>query len=194
MSDAQPVRGTGEHRTASTNGLAPVVETERLILRSFRREDLDQHAATMADPRVTQYLTGEPLNREDAWRRLMMAVGQWPLLGYGYWAVVLKDDGRLVGHCGFADLQRDMQPSIADEPEMGWIFDPSVHGRGIAFEACTAALAWADSNLAAQSYPAIISLDNQASMRLAERLGFERLPDATYKNEPVALFRRPAAR
>ena len=173
---------------------APRLETERLVLRGFRRDDLDAHAATLENPAVTRYLTGEAFSREDAWRRLMMAVGQWPLLGYGYWAVTLKDGGRLIGQCGFADFQRAMEPDISGEPEMGWIFDPSVHGQGIAFEACAAALAWAESNIGADSYPAIISPDNEPSIRLAGRLGFEREADATYKDEVVALFRRAARR
>jgi RimJ/RimL family protein N-acetyltransferase len=173
---------------------APVLETERLILRGFRREDLDDHAATLGNPAVTRYLTDEPMSREDSWRRLTMAVGQWPLLGYGYWAVVLKESGRVVGHCGFADMHRAMKPSISGEPEMGWIFDPSVHGLGVAFEACAAALDWADSELEADSYPAIISLENEPSIRLAQRLGFERLPNAIYRDEPVALFRKAARR
>jgi RimJ/RimL family protein N-acetyltransferase len=169
---------------------APTLETERLILRGFERRDLDDHAATLGNPETTRFLTGEPFSREEAWRRLMMAVGQWPLLGYGYWAVELKADGRMVGQAGFADFERDLKPDISGEPEMGWIFDPAVHGQGIAFEACAAALRWADANLEAKGYPAIISLDNGPSIRLAERLGFERLPDAVYKDETVALFRR----
>ena len=173
---------------------APRLETERLVLRGFRRDDLDDHAATLASPTVTRYLTDEPMSREDAWRRLMMSVGQWPLLGYGYWAVVLRDSGRVVGHCGFADMQRAMEPDISGEPEMGWIFDPVVHGQGIAFEACATALNWADRELDAPSYPAIISVDNEPSIRLAHRLGFDRLPDGVYREEPVALFRRPARR
>lgn len=173
---------------------APRLETERLVLRAFERGDLDDHAATLADPAVTHYLTDEPFSREDSWRRLMMAVGQWPLLGYGYWAVELKESGRVVGHCGFADMERAMEPGISGEPEMGWIFDRSVQGQGIAFEACTAALDWADKELDAPSYPAIISLENEPSIRLAERLGFERLPNAVYRDEQVALFRKAARR
>ena len=192
MSEAQPVRGTGEQRSRPSS--APQLETERLVLRGFRPEDLEDHAATLGNPAVTRYLTDEPMSREDAWRRLMMAVGQWPLLGYGYWAVVLKESGRVVGHCGFADMQRAMEPGISGEPEMGWIFDPSVHGQGIAFEACAAALDWADKALDVPSYPAIISLENEPSIRLAHRLGFERLPDAVYRDEAVALFRKPARR
>jgi RimJ/RimL family protein N-acetyltransferase len=44
--------------------------------------------------------------------------------------------------------------------------------------------------LDAPSYPAIISPDNGASIRLAEKLGFEREPDGTYRGEAIALFRR----
>jgi RimJ/RimL family protein N-acetyltransferase len=173
---------------------APSLETERLILREFRIEDLDAHAATLGDSGVMRFIGGKPMTREDSWRRLCSGVGSWQLAGIGPWAVELKADGRMVGHCGFFEFQRDMQPSIRGEPEMGWIFDRSVHGQGIAFEACARALQWADEVLQAPSYPAIISIGNDASMKLAERLGFQRQPDAIYRDEPIALFRRsPAA-
>jgi len=48
---------------------APTIETERLVLRSFRREDLDDFSATMADPEIVRHLAIEPLSREDALRR-----------------------------------------------------------------------------------------------------------------------------
>ncbi|MEP7130941.1 MAG: GNAT family N-acetyltransferase [Sphingomicrobium sp.] len=170
---------------------APSLETERLILREFRQEDLDAHAATLGDEEVMRYIGGKPINREDSWRRLMSGVGSWTLIGMGPWAVEQKSDGRMVGHCGFFQFERDMNPSIRGEPEMGWIFDRSVHGRGIAFEACSAALQWAERELAAQSYPAIIDLENGASMKLAERLGFVRQPDAFYRDAAMGYFRRP---
>ena len=82
---------------------APRVETDRLVLRSFRREDLDAHAAKLSDPDVVRHLGGYAFNREDTWRRLTMAAGQWPLLGMGYWAVELKSEGRMVGEVGFEE-------------------------------------------------------------------------------------------
>ncbi|MEO8454966.1 MAG: GNAT family N-acetyltransferase [Sphingomicrobium sp.] len=170
---------------------APTLETGRLILREFRRDDLDAHAATLGDEEVMRHIGGKPINREDSWRRLMSGVGSWALIGMGPWAVERKSDGRMVGHCGFFHFERDMSPSIVGEPEMGWIFDRSVHGQGIAFEACSAALKWAESELAAPTYPAIIDIENVASMRLAERLGFVRQPDATYRDQPMAFYRRP---
>jgi RimJ/RimL family protein N-acetyltransferase len=170
---------------------APRIETERLILRGFRAGDLDAHAATLGDEEVMRHIGGKPLGREDAWRRLMGGVGSWSLVGMGAWAVERKDDGRMVGHCGLFQFERAMTPSIVGEPEMGWIFDRSVHGQGIAFEACSAALQWADREIAPESYPAIIDLDNAPSMKLAERLGFVRQPDGVYRDAPIAVFRRP---
>jgi RimJ/RimL family protein N-acetyltransferase len=171
---------------------APRLETERLILREFTRDDLDAHAATLGDIEVMRYISGEPLNREDAMRRICMAAGQWPVLGMGMWAVERKSDGRLVGHVVFFDMARDMEPNIEGLPEMGWIFDTCVHGQGIAREACEAALAWLDETLGPVDVPAIISPDNEPSMRLADRLGFVRERDGMYKGEPTAIFRRPA--
>ena len=170
---------------------APRLETERLILRDFVRDDLDALAETLGDPEVVRHLTGEPISRADSLRRLFMAVGQWPTTGMGMWAVERKSDARLVGHVGFFDMQRDMTPSIMDLPEMGWIFDTSVHGQGIAHEACVAALDWLDANHGPIEVPAIIALDNAPSLKLAEKLGFVREADATYKASHSAV-RAPA--
>jgi RimJ/RimL family protein N-acetyltransferase len=170
---------------------APTLETERLILRGFRKDDLDAHAATLGDEEIMRHIGGKALGREDSWRRLMAGVGSWMLNGMGPWAVELKSNGRMVGHCGFFEFERAMTPNIVGEPEMGWIFDSSVHGEGIAFEACSAALAWADREIAVESYPAIIDLENFASIKLAERLGFIRQADATYRDASIAFYRRP---
>ncbi|MEO5641043.1 MAG: GNAT family N-acetyltransferase [Sphingomicrobium sp.] len=178
-------------RTAPTPIIsAPRLETERLVLRAFTRADLDAHAAKLADPDVVRHLGGQLFNREDSWRRLTMAVGQWPLLGYGYWAVEAKADGRMVGEVGFADFERGMTPDISGAPEMGWVFERVAHGQGIAAEAARAALAWIDQAYAPPEITAIISIENAKSMRLAERLGFVREPDAVYRDELIALFRR----
>lgn len=170
---------------------APRLETDRLVLREFRAEDLDFHAATLGNPEVMRFIGGKPLAREDAWRRLLGGIGMWQAIGIGGWAVELKSSRRMVGHCGLFDFQRDMQPNISGEPEMGWIFDPSVHGQGIAFEACSKALVWADEVLKPVLYHAMIDLENIPSIKLAERLGFERQPDGVYRDGPVAVFRRP---
>jgi RimJ/RimL family protein N-acetyltransferase len=171
---------------------APRLETERLVLRGFRAGDFDAYHTTMQDPEVMRYLGAEALGREEATRRMSLFTGFWELQGRGMWAVEMKGGGPMIGHVGLFDLRRDMEPSIEGLPEMGWIFDRSVHGKGLAYEAAKAALDWHDETYGKLEIPAIISPGNDASMKLAGKLGFTREPDAIYRNEPIALFRRPA--
>ena len=121
----------------------------------------------MGDPGVVRHLGGTPFSREDTWRRLLCAPGLWNLLGYGYWVVAARDDGRYLGQLGFADFKREMMPAIEGLPEMGWIFTPAAQGHGFATEAGLAALAWADAVLQAPEITAIIDADNTPSIRVA---------------------------
>ena len=173
--------------------MVPIVETERLRLRAFRESDLDRWAAVMADPATVRYVGGQPLAREETWRRLLMSGGLWPMFGYGYWGAERKEDGLLVGHVGLADFKRELNPSIEGQPEAGWIFAPDAHGQGLASEALKAVLAWADRALPGRTIAAIIDPGNAPSIRLAERCGFGAAEEATYKGEPILLFRRPPA-
>lgn len=174
-------------------GAIPVVETERLLLRAQREDDLTRHAAMMTDPAVTRYLGGTAIPRDDAWRRLIACAGLWTVLGYGYWSVERKADGAYIGLMGFADFKRDMTPCIDGLPEMGWLFCSEAHGQGYAGEAVAAGLQWADKALAGQTIMAIINPLNLPSIRVAEKAGFSQREDAVFKGEPILLFRRPPA-
>ena len=75
---------------------------------------------------------------------------------------------------------------------MGWIFATETHGQGLAGEACRAVLDWAERNLDPTPIWAIIAPANEPSIRLAERLGFERLGETPYNSEPTLVLKRPA--
>src|SRR5476651_461183 len=120
---------------------APVLETERLILRAHRVDDFEAIATQWADPDVVKYIGGTPSSRETSWSRLLRYPGHWQMMGCGYWAVSLKD-GTFVGEIGLADYQRDMSPSLAGLAEMGWVISPAFHGKGYAFEAARRMLIW----------------------------------------------------
>ena len=121
---------------------------------------------------------------------MLASQGLWSMLGYGYWVAERKEDGAYLGHVGLADFKRDLSPSIEGIPEAGWIFAPHGQGHGYATEAVSAALAWADEHLDFSEVAAIISHANIASIRVAERCGFARREEATYKGAPILLFRR----
>ena len=117
----------------------PVLETARLRLRGHRLEDFANCAALWGAPAVTRYIGGRPFTEEEAWARMLRYVGNWALLGFGYWVIEEKCSGSFLGEGGFAENQRDIQPSLKGMLESGWVFSPSAHGQGYAkklFEPC----------------------------------------------------------
>ena len=132
------------------------------------------------------------MNAEEAWRRLTSFVGGWQFLGFGMWAVEERASRKLIGIVGLFNAWRDLEPEFGEEPEMGWIMAAETHGQGIAFEACRAALEWAESNLSPTPIWAIISPANAPSIRLAEKLDFEQVQQSTYHGEPTLVFKRAA--
>ena len=70
----------------------------------------------------------------------------------------------------------------------------SAHGRGLATEAVTAALGWGDENLAADRAVCIVSPENSASIRVAQKCGFREWEQANYMEETVILMERPLNR
>jgi RimJ/RimL family protein N-acetyltransferase len=132
------------------------------------------------------------MNAEEAWRRLTSFVGGWQFLGFGMWAVEEKASGKLAGIVGLFNAWRDLEPEFGEEPEMGWIFAAETHGKGYASEACGAALDWAEANLDQTPIWAIIAPANEPSLKLAEKVGFTRIGDTTYHDEPIIVLKRPA--
>ena len=122
----------------------------------------------------------------------MAASGGWQLNGFGGWAVERKSDGELLGMTAVFTAWRDLEPEFGEEPEMGWIFATAAHGQGLAGEACRAVIDWVETNLQPTPLWAIIAPANQPSIRLAEKLGFERVHEARYHDDPTLVLRRPA--
>jgi len=169
---------------------APSLETARLRLRAATAEDFDAKVAMLSHAETVRYLGGKSLSREETWRKLLIGPALWAWLGYGYWSVERKSDGRLIGELGFADFKREMTPSVEGLPEMGWVFASDVGGQGYAREGVAAALAWIDEALAPPRIVAIIEPDNRASIRLAETQGFTEDGPASYRGEPILLLSR----
>jgi len=171
---------------------APTLETGRLTLRAWRKADFRPYHAILQEPPVHRHFGPEPMSAEECWRRMCAAVGGWQFNGFGTWAVDRKSDGKLVGNVGPFTAWRALEPEFGEEPEMGWIFATETHGQGIAYEACRAVLDWAEANLQPTRIWAIIAPENESSLKLADKLGFERLDETLYHDDPTVVLRRPA--
>ena len=170
---------------------APTLETERLVLRAWRKDDFRPYHAILSQPEVHKHFGPNPMNAEEAWRRLTSFVGGWQFLGFGMWAVEEKATGKLIGIVGIFNAWRELEPEFGEEPEMGWIMAAETHGKGMALEACRAAVDWLEANLEPTPLWAIIAPANEPSIKLAEKLGFEPVRESTYHGEPTLVLKRP---
>jgi len=169
---------------------APTRETERLVLRAWRDDDLDAYAQLCADPEVMRHLgNGSTLSREDAWRSMAMFTGHWVLRGFGTWAVEERATGTMVGRIGLH------QPAGGPGLEVGWALDRAVWGRGYATEGGAAALDFAWRELDAARVISLIYPENTRSIAVAERLGesYERTMVLSKRQVAVYGIDRPAA-
>lgn len=143
----------------------PRIETERLILREWKHEDLDPYAQFVADAEAMRYLGGETFDRAGAWRQMATLIGHWAMRGYGFWAVEEKSSGEFVGRVGV------WEPEGWPQVEVGWSIMPLHHRKGFATEAGRAAAKWGFDTLGLDHIISLIAPENVASIGVAEKLG-----------------------
>ncbi|WEX09443.1 GNAT family N-acetyltransferase [Chelativorans sp. AA-79] len=168
----------------------PVLETERLVLREHRPEDLDAYHALWGDPHVIRFISRAALTREQAWDAIIRHRGMWAVLGFGFWVIEDRQTGKLVGEAGVQERCRDIQPSIEGTLEAGWILRPEVQGRGMAREAMERVIGWAGAAFPGVAFTCIIDPENAPSLKLAERLGFGPVARTSYKEKPNVILQR----
>lgn len=145
-----------------------VLETERLVLRHWTFDDASEMFEICRDADVMRYVgTGKPYKTvEEAEKFLHWAVAYQKENGFCRWAAVEKLSGKIVGSCGFA------YPHGTPEIELGYLFDRAVWGKGFATEAARACLDYGFGKLGFREIIAITDLENTASQRVLEKIGF----------------------
>lgn len=159
------------------------LETERLLMRMWRKDDFEPYANMCADPEVMRFLVGgKPYNRVEAWRHMAFLVGHWTLLGYGHWAVEEKASGKFVGRIGF--LNPEGWPGF----EVGWTLGREFWGKGYATEGGQRALEYAFNELNKSHVISLIHPENHPSIKVAERLGEKLEGTAEIFGMPVLVY------
>jgi RimJ/RimL family protein N-acetyltransferase len=171
----------------------PVIATARLTLRGHRLDDFEASFAMWSDPVVTRYIGGKPSTEQQTWSRLMSYAGHWSLMGFGYWVAEETSTGRFAGELGFANFHRDIAPSMRDAPELGWALAPHFHGKGYATEAVRAAVAWGDVHFGRARTVCLISPDNAASIRVAQKCGYAVFERTLFNEQPTLFLERGGA-
>ena len=161
----------------------PSIETDRLILRPFGLDDLDDLAAILADPDVTRYLPGgRPRTREQTETTLNFIIGHWQQHGFGWWAVNLKTGRELIGWCGLKLVDS------TGEVEVLYLFARRHWGQGYATEAGAASLRYGFEALKLDRIIALAVPENAASRRVMEKMGMRYGKTAEYYNLELACY------
>ena len=167
-----------------------MIDTDRLHLRPYRLDDFEEMAALFGDERVMASLGRGPTPREESWARLLRYTGHWTLFDYGLFAVFEKASGRFVGETGMADFKRGLGPRFDDVPEAAWILSSEAQGRGYATEAAEATHRWLAHSHLFDRTVCIIRPDNGGSLRVAEKLGYQRFDEGLHRGLPMLMLER----
>jgi RimJ/RimL family protein N-acetyltransferase len=159
------------------------LETERLRLRPFTWDDLDDLATMLGDGEAL-VLWGEPLDREGSRSWIERNLARYAQDGFGRCAVVWRETQELVGDCGLISTVVEDRAEI----ELGWIVRRSHWGRGIATEAGAAWRDHAFDVLGLERIVSMISERNVASRRVAEKLGFTVEREASWGDLPHLMY------
>ncbi len=144
----------------------PTLETQRLLLRSWREEDLEPFAKMNADPEVMRHFPA-PLSRVES-NRLAERIQQgFSDNGFGLWAVGLKSGASFIGFIGLAvpKFQAHFTPCV----EIGWRLAAEHWGQGLAPEGAIAALECGFRQL--EEIVSITAVQNVPSRRVMEKIG-----------------------
>jgi RimJ/RimL family protein N-acetyltransferase len=146
-----------------------ILETERLRLRWFTGADADFLRALLNDPGWLANI-GERNVRTRRQARTWIATrhtATYGRLGFGFWGVERKSDGRLLGMCGL--IKRD----TLMEADVGYALMPEFRGQGYAREAAAACLRYAQDVLGLAEVWGITGPDNAASAAVLRQIGLQ---------------------
>ena len=157
-----------------------MIETNRLILRNWREDDIETFTRHTNTPAVMRWLGG--VAPPEAMReRIETRMMRWQEeRGFTFWVVERKEDGALLGFCGIKIADDEGSP-VEGEYEAGWRLREDAWGKGYAKEAAAASLGFAFGRLGAERVVALTVIGNEPSWRLMERLGMTRRPDLDYE-------------
>jgi len=195
----------------SATPLPDALETERLLLRPLSTDDLDFFVGLHGDPVVVRYLGGDGTPREPEVTRAWLAkMLRWYREDHvGPYAIVRREDERLVGRCGMSFFEFEANPSTADgvplaawgmgslpgdvdverHVEIGYVVHPDYQRNGYATEA---AARWMRFALEERGEPHVVSLihaDNTPSLRVAAKNGLEATRTVRMEGSDYLVFR-----
>lgn len=146
-----------------------ILETERTILRELVETDAEFIVDLLNQPSFIKYIGNRGVKTsEDAKDKIENLYRKsYRENGYGLYAVELKSNNKAIGFCGF--VKREELP----DTDIGFALLPEYEKKGLAFETSDALLQYGKDVLHLKRVLAITTQNNESSIKLLEKLGFE---------------------
>ncbi len=144
------------------------IQTERLVLRQWRQEDLEPFAKLNADPRVMEFFPGLK-TREESDASVKLVSDHIQKYGWGFWAVSLVQTGQFIGFIGIEHVH--FQSTFTPAIEIGWRLAFDHWGKGYATEGAKAALVYGFETLNLDQIVSFTAVQNMRSRRIMEKIG-----------------------
>ena len=159
------------------------LETERLILRSFREEDIDAMAQLFANPDFMRFSLGIYTERKRTVDFIEKVMG-WDHANIpSQFAIVPRGEDVLIGYCGFHH-----HPEVPGEIEIGYRLHPDHWNRGLISEASRAVRDHAFADLKLPRVVSLIHPENIPSRRVAEKNGMKVEKEITFRGFPTLVY------
>ena len=173
-----------EQGNKMSDGKCQITETKRLILREVEQGDSKAIFELFNEPEVMKYFSNTPRSIEEAHERIQREINRYTEHGFGLWATVLKDTGKVIGQCGLlAQIVDEVK-----ETEIGYTLARKYRGQGFATEAAKAIKNYGFNKLKFNRLISIIDPKNIASQKVALRTGLAFEKTSTWMNKQVKIY------
>lgn len=147
----------------------PIIETERLILRTYVQADLETVYRMVSDPEIRRFFPeGPDIKRDDILASLPRRMDFWKQNGFGQFGVFEKAGGKMAGYCGLKYLDQ------TEEVEIYYGFFRESWGKGYATESATAVLKFGFQETPLERIVGVTHTENHASQKVLEKIGLRR--------------------
>lgn len=164
-----------------------ILETKRLILRHQVLTDLDDLYALYCDPEIIKYIPDAPRNFEETREEL-----EWHMNGHpkhpelGLWATIYKETNQFIGRCGLLPWTVDGRYEV----EVAYTITKAFWGQGLGSEAAQAILNYGFDKLHLTRLICLIDPNNQASIKVATKIGMSFEKDWVDELGPLQVYSR----
>ncbi len=160
-----------------------VLQTERCFIRETVPEDVPFFYKIYSAPSVTQYTEGLYPEIEQEKKYINDYIDNvYSFYNFGVWTIIKDDTDEIIGRAGFSYREG------YEEPEIGFVIGVPWQRQGYAEEVCRAVLKYGYEELGFTEVQALVKPDNQASVALCRKLGFELKQEVPVNGERLLRF------